>query len=192
MQGHLQRTAFCVNEIALELFREGQFPNDLSLSYLMVLSGASALHDIGKLFLPPDVLSKPKGLSAKEFEIVKTHTEKGAEIIEKVIKEEGHSDSLLSLAADIARSHHERWDGKGYPKGQKGDEIPLGGRITAVADAFDALVSPRCYKESFSIDSAESIIVEESGTHFDPKVVSAFVLVKDEIAMHYAKWAPKS
>lgn len=188
-QGHLKRTSFCVKEIALELYREGKEPNDITLSYVTAISGASVLHDIGKLSLPQSLLSKPKSLTPEEFEIVKTHAEKGAEMIEKIIEEEGHRDALLSLAAAIARSHHEWWDGRGYPRGQKGKDIPLGGRITAVADVFDALVSPRPYKKAYSADDAVTLIIKESGTHFDPEVVSAFAVVKDDIVKRYSKWA---
>ncbi len=135
---------------------------------------ASSMHDIGKIGIPDAILLKPGRLNESEFEIMKRHAVIGAEILRD-------SDSrMLQIAEAIARSHHEKWDGSGYPSGLKGEQIPLYGRIVAVADVFDALTTKRCYKPAFSMATASEIIVKSSGTHFDPDVVTAFRDCSDE------------
>ncbi len=135
---------------------------------------ASSMHDIGKIGIPDAVLLKPGRLNEAEFEIMKRHAVIGAEILRD-------SDSrMLQIAEVIARSHHEKWDGSGYPSHLKGDQIPLYGRIVAVADVFDALTTRRCYKPAFSMAKATEIIVQSSGTHFDPDIVEAFRACHDE------------
>jgi HD-GYP domain-containing protein (c-di-GMP phosphodiesterase class II) len=128
---------------------------------------ASQLHDIGKIAIPDRILGKPSGLTPDEFELVKTHTVIGAEILAQ------SSIPLLKLAETIALTHHERWDGTGYPKGLRGDEIPLAGRIVAVVDVFDVLISNRPYKQSWMPEVAMAEIRARSGNHFDPRVVEA-------------------
>jgi putative two-component system response regulator len=136
---------------------------------------ASPMHDIGKIGIPDRLLLKPGRLEGKEWTMMQTHTEIGGKII-------GESSSdLLQLAKEIALTHHERWDGKGYPKGLKGDDIPLSGRIVAVADTFDALTSVRPYKEAWSIEKSVEFIEEESGHFFDPQVVDHFRRVLPKI-----------
>ena len=135
---------------------------------------ASPMHDIGKIGIPDKILLKPGKLTPKEWEIMKRHTIIGAKILKG-------GEGYLKLARIIALTHHERWDGTGYPKGLKGREIPLSGRIVAVADVFDALISKRPYKEPFSVEKSFEIIKEEKGFHFDPDIVDAFFDIKDEI-----------
>jgi putative two-component system response regulator len=131
---------------------------------------ATKLHDIGKIAMPDDVLLKPGRLTKDEFDVIKQHPIHGAEMLEKAVRElEG--DSLLRMALDIAHWHHERWDGGGYPRGLEGREIPLGARISAIADVFDALTSARPYKEAFSARHAFEILYENSGSHFDPYLI---------------------
>lgn len=128
---------------------------------------AAPMHDVGKIGIADAVLLKPGKLTPEEFEVMKTHTEIGVSILEG-------KDELIAAARDIAGSHHERWDGKGYPQGLKGEDIPLLARICAVADVFDALTSTRPYKEPWTVEQALQWVVSESGKHFDPAVVAAF------------------
>jgi putative two-component system response regulator len=136
---------------------------------------ASPLHDVGKLIIPDSILKKKGGLTPEEREIVKKHAEIGAEVFE------GSNLNLLKIAMMISLTHHERWDGTGYPQGLKGSDIPIFGRIVALADVFDALTSKRPYKRAFGFDEAMDIIKAESGTHFDPAIVKAFLKRKNVI-----------
>jgi putative two-component system response regulator len=129
---------------------------------------AAALHDIGKIAIPDAILLKPRRLTSQEFETVKTHASVGARILG------GSQTGLLRVAAEIAATHHERWDGRGYPDGLAGDAIPLSGRIVAVADVFDALTHKRPYKQAWSVEEAATEIAKQSGQQFDPAVVAAF------------------
>ena len=142
----------------------------LGLSELAIthIRHAAPLHDVGKIAIPDSILLKPGRLSAAEFEVVKTHAEAGARVLAV-----GESE-LLEVAESIARSHHERWDGTGYPDAQAGADIPLVGRLVHVADVFDVLVHERPYKEAFSVEDAAAEIEGGAGTQFDPEVVEAF------------------
>jgi len=139
-----------------------------------LLTRAAGLHDVGKIGIPDDILLAPRKLTIEEFEVVKTHTVIGAKILA------GSRSPLLSMAEEIAWSHHERWDGRGYG-GLAGEEIPLFGRITTVADVFDALTHKRPYKEAWPLDEAVAEISRQRGEQFDPRVVDAFVAVHDEV-----------
>jgi CHASE2 domain-containing sensor protein len=137
---------------------------------------ASAMHDIGKIGVPDRILLKPGKLSDDEWGVVRGHARAGAEILA------GSANPLVQMAEDIARSHHERWDGSGYPDGLSGEEIPLAARICAVVDVYDALLSKRAYKEAWSVAQALSEIERESGTHFDPELVAAFLRLAPTLA----------
>jgi putative two-component system response regulator len=125
------------------------------------------------------ILNKPGKLSEEEYEKMKNHTTEGVKIIDKMIKQTGEEE-FLSNAKLYAEYHHERWDGSGYPYGLKGTDIPLHGRIMAVADAYDALVSKRPYKEAYAHEEAVNIISKDAGKHFDPKIVEVFLAVQDK------------
>jgi HD-GYP domain-containing protein (c-di-GMP phosphodiesterase class II) len=142
----------------------------LGLSDLAVnhLRHAAPLHDLGKIAIPDSILLKPGRLAPQEFEVVKTHAEAGARVLADAESE------VLEVAESIARSHHERWDGTGYPDALVGAEIPLVGRVVHVADVFDVLVHERPYKEAFSVEDAAEEITGGAGTQFDPEVVAAF------------------
>jgi putative two-component system response regulator len=129
---------------------------------------ASPMHDIGKLGVPDSILMKPGKLTPQEFKEMQKHTVFGAKILENARAE------LLRASEMIALTHHEKWDGSGYPRGLKGENIPLSGRIVALADVFDALTTKRCYKPAFSLEESMRIIKESTGHHFDPKIVQAF------------------
>ena len=136
---------------------------------------AAPMHDVGKIGTPDQILLKPGKLDPDEWEIMKQHTSNGGRILE------GSSAGFIKLAEVIALTHHEKWDGSGYPDGLKGSKIPLIGRVVAIGDVFDALTSKRPYKEAFPLDIAYGIIRESRGSHFDPDVVDAFFSIEDEI-----------
>lgn len=149
-------------------------------SYINKIINAASLHDVGKIKISDLILNKPARLNKEEYEIMKTHSLEGSNIVQMILGE--HSDGeLVEISRDVAKYHHERWDGKGYPEGLKGEEIPLAARIMAVADVFDALISKRVYKERIPVTKAFDMIEEENGKQFDPEVVAAFVEQKEEI-----------
>ena len=153
--------------------------DDIDSEFLRLIYLTSPLHDIGKVGIPDNVLLKPGRLSDQEFEIMKTHATIGAETLGAAAKL--YPDArFLHMARDIALTHHERFDGSGYPNGLIGHDIPLCGRIVALADVYDALTSKRVYKAAFSHEIACSTILSESGTHFDPDVVAAFSEIENE------------
>jgi putative two-component system response regulator len=146
--------------------------NENSLEWILY---AAPMHDIGKIGIPDRILLKPGKLDPDEWEIMKTHAAIGGKILE------GSKAGFIRLGEIIAKTHHEKWDGSGYPEGLKGKQIPLVSRIVAIADVFDALTTKRPYKEPFSVEKSFKIIREGRGNHFDPKVVDAFFEVEDEI-----------
>ena len=143
--------------------------------YCEVLLNASPMHDIGKIGIPDKVLLKPGKLDHDEWEIMKTHTTMGAAILS------GGESEVMKMSESIAITHQEKWDGSGYPNGMKGEDIPLEGRIVAIADVFDALTSIRPYKKAWTVEDAVNMIEQESGKHFDPKLVPLFVKILPEI-----------
>jgi putative two-component system response regulator len=143
-----------------------------------IIVKSMALHDVGKIAIPDKILLKPGKLEPEEYEIMKTHTTKGRDIIGEL--GDINSSIYLMHCEDICYSHHERWDGKGYPQQLKGDEIPLAARMAAIADVYDALVCARVYKAAMPYDEAVSIICKERGTQFDPVVSDALVIIQDQ------------
>lgn len=164
---HLWRVAAYTEALAASL---GSTAAEVTL-----LGNAAPMHDIGKLHIDDHILRKPTALTAAEYAHIKTHSAAGAAILA------GSPSPLLQLAEQVARAHHERWDGQGYPDGLKGARIPLAARIVAVADVFDALTSRRPYKEAFPLDQSLAIIWAERGRHFDPDVVDAFRAIESRI-----------
>ena len=178
--GHIRRTAKYVEGIAKELKAQGVYGDILTERYMRDMMVAAPLHDIGKIHIPDAVLNKPGRLTDEEFAMMKTHTTAGEELLTHAKAELGESE-YLNMAVEMAAYHHEWWNGKGYPYGISGEDIPLCARIMAVADVFDALTSKRCYKDAMPLEKAYAIIREESGTHFDPVVVEAFFAVAEDI-----------
>lgn len=178
--GHIRRTAKYVECIARELKKQGIYSDILTDKYMSDMVVAAPLHDIGKIHIPDAVLNKPGKLTEEEFEVMKTHTTAGEELLTHAKAELGES-GYLNTALEMAAYHHEWWNGKGYPYGISGEAIPLCARIMAVADVFDALTSKRCYKNAMPLEKAYAIIREESGTHFDPAVVEAFFAGTEDI-----------
>jgi putative two-component system response regulator len=146
---------------------------------------AAPMHDIGKIGIPDRILLKPGKLDPEEWEIMKRHSEIGSELLK------GSDSALIQMAETIALTHHEKWGGGGYPRNLQGDDIPLAGRITAIADVFDALTSKRPYKEPMPVDAALGIIRQSRGSHFDPAVVDAFFASQPEIVKIREGWADK-
>jgi len=177
---HIKKTAAYVRIIMEEMKRQGIYKRELTDKFIDDVVMAAPLHDVGKITIPDSILNKPSKLTDEEFEIMKSHTVAGGRIIVRIIDSVPDTDYLYE-AADLATYHHERFDGKGYPVGLDGEDIPLAARVMAVADVFDALVSKRVYKDGISNEKAMQIIWSESGTHFDPKVIKAFLAAKNEI-----------
>ena len=167
--------------IANELVKEGKFADVLTEEFLENFAIAAALHDVGKIKIPDAILNKPGKLTKEEFDVMKEHTLEGEKIIELALQDIGASSEYLTTAKQVSGGHHERWDGTGYPRGLKGDETPLCARIVAIADVFDALTCRRPYKEPWPFEKALATIQEESGTHFDPELVVAFMAIKDDV-----------
>ncbi len=186
--GHIKRTQGYVRIIADRLKRDQRYPEILTDEYIDLLFASAPLHDIGKVGVPDNILLKAGKLSDEEFAIMKRHTEYGCQII-SITTGRIQGDNFLYIAGEIASAHHEKWDGSGYPLGLAGDKIPLSGRIMAVADVYDALISRRCYKPPMSHDQALGIMSEERGKHFDPVVFDAFVAEREAIIAMAEKYA---
>nr|WP_245168273.1 HD domain-containing phosphohydrolase [Desulfobaculum xiamenense] len=176
---HILRTRHYVRILAETLARSPRYRSILTRTHIHRIANSAPLHDIGKVGIPDAVLLKPARLSPEEFDIMKTHAELGREALRKSCRLLG-MNSFLRTAEDIAWTHHERWDGTGYPRGIQGLHIPLSGRIMALADVYDALTSPRVYKQAMSHDKAREVIIAERGRHFDPDVVDAFLATENE------------
>ncbi len=172
--GHIQRMAHFSQLIAAGL---GLSPGEQSL-----ILQAAPMHDVGKIGIPDYILLKPGRLTPQEFELMKQHPRLGFELLD------GSDSAILQAAAEIALTHHEKFDGTGYPSGLAGDEIPLYGRIVAVADVFDALTSERPYKKAWELERALDLLREGAGEHFDPACVSAFLSRLDEVGVVRARF----
>jgi len=176
---HILRTQRYVRALAQQLSDHPRFSSVLDEETIDLLYKSAPLHDIGKVGIPDNILLKPGKLSEKEFLIMKTHAQVGADAL-KVAEESLGSNSFLNLAREISLTHHEKWDGSGYPAGLSGDDIPVSGRLMAVADVYDALISERVYKEAFSHQKAMEIIREGRGWHFDPDVIDALNAIEQQ------------
>lgn len=171
--GHIRRTAEYVRIIAEKLREKGQYSDILTDRYVDDMVVAAPLHDMGKIHVFDTILNKPGKLDDEEFTIMKTHTTYGRDMLEHAVENLG-AFSYLNMAVLMAGYHHEKWNGRGYPEGLSGQDIPLCARIMAVADVFDVLVSKRCYKAAMPLEKAYGIIREEFGNAFDPVIVDAF------------------
>ncbi|MCR5558080.1 MAG: HD domain-containing protein [Butyrivibrio sp.] len=178
---HVKKTSAYTKLIMYEMKKEGIYADQLTDQFISDVARSAPLHDIGKISISDAILNKPGKLDDDEFAKMKSHTTAGAEILDRVIDTMPDGDEgYLNEARRLALYHHEKWDGKGYPTGLAGEEIPLSARIIAVADVFDALVSDRSYKKAFPFEKAIDIIRESSGTHFDPLIAQAFLNVQDK------------
>ncbi len=178
--GHIKRTSAYVKLLIKELQRRGLYKDILNKDYTNNIYKAAPMHDIGKIAIPDYILQKPGKLTDEEFEIMKQHASKGGEIIEKTF---GHLGNVgySKMAYDVARYHHEKWNGRGYPEGLKENEIPLCARIMAIADVFDAVSEKRCYRDAMPLDKCFAIIEEGRGRDFDPLLVDCFLSIRDKV-----------
>ncbi|MCL2840557.1 MAG: response regulator [Defluviitaleaceae bacterium] len=177
--GHIERTATYLSLMLNEMMARGLYDSNIDPSSLDMLISSARLHDVGKITISDVVLNKPGKLTDEEFAIMKSHSAQGALIIDQMIERTGNVE-FLHNARQFAGTHHERWDGKGYPNGLAGEDIPILGRIMAVVDVYDALVSVRPYKKGFSHEEAVNIIIEGAGTQFDPSMTKLFFELQDK------------
>ena len=177
---HVRKTAAYVRLITKKMKEKGLYADVLTDEYMEDVANSAPLHDVGKIMVSDTILNKPGKLTDEEYELMKKHTTAGNSIINSAMSLVSNS-GYLKEAKNLATYHHERWDGRGYPSGKAGEDIPLSARIMAVADVFDALVSKRSYKEPFSFEKAMSIIEEGAGTQFDPQIAMLFVECSDEV-----------
>lgn len=171
---HIERTSQYVRLLAEELHTQPQYREHLTVRYIEDIVKAAPLHDIGKVGVPDAILKKESKLTPEEFEIMKGHCKYGADIL-KIAKKKLNFESYLTLAIPLVLSHHEKWDGTGYPEGLTGNAIPLSAQIMALADVYDALRSERCYKKAFDHSKSMDIISKNRGKHFAPDIVDAFI-----------------
>lgn len=186
---HILRTQHYVLALARHLCDHPRFRAYLNEDTMGLLFKSAPLHDIGKIGIPDRVLLKPGKLDPQEWQIMQTHAKLGLDAIESAERRVGHSIPFLTCAKEIAYSHHERWDGAGYPLGLAGDAIPISARLMAVADVYDALNSVRVYKNATPHDEVVSMVEDKRGNHFDPDVVEAFLATREEfrsIAQRFA------
>ncbi len=178
---HVARTSGYVRKLSVLAGADGVYGDKLDEHFISLMVRAAPLHDVGKIVVPDHILKKPGKLTAEEFEEMKRHASEGGRVVREVLSGVA-DDEYLSFASDVAACHHERWDGKGYPRGLSGEEIPLSARIMAIADVFDALTAERCYKKAMPPEQAFGIIREGAGTQFDPFLAEVFLRHRNEFA----------
>ena len=175
---HIERTSIYIR-ILIEAMKERKvYYDEIEQWDVDKIISSARMHDLGKISITDIIVNKPDKLTDDEYELMKTHAVEGERIIDEIISKTGEGEFLRN-ARLFAGCHHERWDGKGYPRGLKGEDIPLQGRIMAIVDVYDALVSERPYKKAFTDEEAVKIITENAGIHYDPKIVNVFSDVKD-------------
>ena len=180
--GHIERTTTYAKILIEAMIARGVYSDVLSKMNLDLVISSARLHDIGKVSIPDSILNKPGKLTYDEFEAMKDHCREGERIIDNIMKRADNSE-FLANARLIVNSHHEWWDGTGYPLGLSGTDIPLLGRITAIVDVYDALVSERSYKKAFTHDESVKIIMDGAGSQFDPRITEVFFDVKEQFEM---------
>jgi len=178
--GHIERTSVYIKIILEEMKEKGVYSEEIKKWDVEKMISSARMHDLGKISITDVIVNKPGKLTDDEYEIMKSHAVEGERIIDEIISRTGEGEFLRN-AKLFAGTHHERWDGKGYPLGLKGNDIPLQGRIMAIVDVYDALVSERPYKKAFSDEDAVNIIMQNSGSHFDPKIADIFFSAKDRL-----------
>ncbi len=181
MGNHIKRTQAYIKRLAEQLRKSTRYVSELNDEFIDLLYKSAPLHDIGKIGIPDIILLKEGPLTHDEFQVMKTHTTIGYEAIKNAEKVSDQPMKFLTVAKEIAYSHHERWDGKGYPLGLAGEQIPLSARLMAIADVYDALISKRVYKPAFTHLDAVNIILSGKGTQFDPTIIDAFAEITDEL-----------
>jgi putative two-component system response regulator len=177
--GHITRTQQYLNLLVQKMLEDGVYYDEVSSWDMNLLIPSAQLHDVGKIAISDSILNKPGKLTPGEFEIMKTHVVRGVEAIQRIENETQEHD-FLNYAMLFAGNHHEKWDGTGYPNGISGEDIPLHGRLMAIADVYDALISARPYKEPMPLDVANSIMLDSEGKHFDPALINVYRSVVSE------------
>lgn len=180
--GHIRRTSEVVNILLNTIVQNNMLK--LKKEFVEDMIRAAPMHDLGKIAIDDKILRKPGRLTEEEYAIMKTHATKSSELVQELLKDI-EKEQFVTLANNVARHHHERWDGNGYPDKLKGEEIPLEARIMAVADVYDALVSKRCYKEAMSFEDAAKIMIESMGSHFDPALKEVFLQSQKRLENYY-------
>jgi len=178
-EGHIERTTAYIRILLGAMKQHGVYADEIQGWDIEMVILSARLHDIGKIVVSDVVLNKPDKLTGEEYETIKSHVDEGVKIIEKMVEQTGEADFLQNVKL-FAGYHHEHWDGTGYPHGLRGTDIPLQGRIMAIVDTYDALISRRSYKEAIAFDEAERIIMENAGKQFDPYIVQVFTEVKEQ------------
>lgn len=178
--GHIKRTSVYAELLARELQQTGKYTDILSDEFIECLAMVAPLHDIGKVAIPDNILCKPGKLTDEEYEIMKSHSAKGGKIINEVFSH-SYDENYKKMAYEVARYHHEKWNGRGYPEGLSGNDIPLAARIMSVADVFDAVSEKRCYRDAMPLEKCFKIISEGSGRDFDPILAEAFLNIREVV-----------
>lgn len=181
--GHIKRTSDVI-EILINTIRENHIL-DLEDSFCKAVIKAAPMHDLGKIAISDDILTKPGKLTDEEFAMMQTHAPRSGELVDSILKDV-EDEYFVKIAKNMARHHHEKWNGAGYPDRKKGEEIPLEARIMAIADVYDALVSKRCYKEPMSFEKATEVMMESMGNHFDPQMEEVFVKSRQKLEAYYS------
>lgn len=180
--GHIKRTSHVVRILMDTVQKENLLLIDRQ--FIRDIIKAAPMHDLGKISIDDKILKKPGKLTLEEFEVIKTHSVKSAELVENILR--GVEDeSFVKVAVNVAKYHHEKWNGTGYPEGLRGTDIPLEARIMAIADVYDALVSKRCYKKEMGFEEAAEVMMKSMGTHFDPALERLFVLSRKKLETYY-------
>ena len=185
---HLERVSQYARILARQLASEGPFVDDVNSDFVEAIGLAAPMHDIGKIGIPDDILIKPHALTDEEYAVMQTHTTIGYRVLSEAMEGTGPVP-LLQRCIDIAYCHHEHVDGQGYPRGLKGDEIPLSARIIALVDAYDAITSRRRYKNAQTHEAAVATIRRDAGTHFDARIVDAFLKCEHHFAAIAGRFA---
>jgi putative two-component system response regulator len=188
-ESHIVRVQHYVQVMARKLSTHDAFRDVLTPDYIDTLFNSVPLYDMGTVGVPDRILLKPSRLSASELAIMRTHPTVGLDALLRSERTRGHASPLLTIAKELVASHHEKWDGSGYPQGLAGSQIPVSARLVALADVYDALISNKVYKDGVSHDKAVQIIFGERGAHFDPDLVDAFIEMQDEFAAIAQRYA---
>ena len=181
--GHIKRTSDVI-EILIKTIRENHIL-DLEDRFCQAVIKAAPMHDLGKIAIDDKILRKPGRLTEEEFAVMQTHAQKSGELVENILKDV-EDEYFVMIAQNMARHHHEKWNGAGYPDHKKGGDIPLEARIMAIADVYDALVSKRCYKEPMNFEEASKVMMESMGSHFDPQMQEVFVKSREKLETYYS------
>ena len=181
--GHIKRTSNVIKILIDTIIEHNML--QLEPQFCKAVIKSAPMHDLGKIGIDDKILRKPARLTDMEFEVMKTHAEKSGELVESILKDV-EDEYFVTIAKNLARHHHEKWNGAGYPDGLKGEEIPMEARIMAVADVYDALVSKRCYKDAMNFEQAYEVMMESMGTHFDPQMEEVFVKSRKKLEEYYS------